>query len=85
MLLAGGRARLTKTISPALARAIGATLETVYKLLAIRSEPPMTRFVANEMATAHWFNIDAAKRDLGYRPLVSTEEGLQRLAAWLAR
>jgi nucleoside-diphosphate-sugar epimerase len=43
----------------------------------------MTRFVARELATAHWFDISAAKRDLGYRPLVSLEDGLQRLAEWL--
>jgi len=43
----------------------------------------MTRFVANELATAHWFDISAAKRDLGYRVEVSTEQGLRRLAEWL--
>jgi nucleoside-diphosphate-sugar epimerase len=43
----------------------------------------MTRFVADELATVHWFNISAAKNDLGYTPLVSTEEGLNRLAVWL--
>jgi nucleoside-diphosphate-sugar epimerase len=43
----------------------------------------MTRFVAAELASAHWFDISAAKRDLGYRPQVGTEEGLARLARWL--
>jgi nucleoside-diphosphate-sugar epimerase len=43
----------------------------------------MTRFVARELATSHWFDIQAAKTDLGYKPLVSTEEGLRRLADWL--
>jgi nucleoside-diphosphate-sugar epimerase len=43
----------------------------------------MTRFVARELATAHWFDISAARRDLGYAPRVSTAEGLERLAAWL--
>ena len=43
----------------------------------------MTRFLARELSTAHWFNIDAARRDLGYEPGVSIEEGLRRLAAWL--
>ena len=45
----------------------------------------MTRFVARELATAHWFNIEAAKRDLGYMPQVSTTKGLHRLTQWLAR
>ena len=46
-------------------------------------EPPMTRFVANELSTAHWFDISAAERDLGYCPEVSIEEGLKRLREWL--
>jgi nucleoside-diphosphate-sugar epimerase len=45
----------------------------------------MTRFVAKELATSHWFDISAAKRDLGYRPTVSTREGLGRLSEWLQR
>ena len=44
----------------------------------------MTRFVARELATAHWFDISAAKRDLGYTADVSIDEGMRRLKAWLA-
>ena len=40
----------------------------------------MTRFVANQLATSHWYNISAASRDLGYVPRVSIDEGLRRLA-----
>ena len=36
----------------------------------------MTRFLARQLSTTHWFNIDAARRDLGYQPLVSIAEGL---------
>ena len=39
----------------------------------------MTRFVAIQMSTAHWYDISAARRDLGYDPKVSVEEGLKRL------
>jgi nucleoside-diphosphate-sugar epimerase len=39
----------------------------------------MTRFLARELTTAHWFNIGAARRDLGYEPKVSIAEGLRRL------
>lgn len=85
ILAAGGLPPVRKTISPTMATFAGTAFETIYKLLGIRTEPPMTRFVAGELATAHWFNIEAAKRDLGYTPLVSTEEGLRRLADWLAR
>jgi nucleoside-diphosphate-sugar epimerase len=44
----------------------------------------MTRFVAREMATAHWFDITAARRDLGYKPEISIDEGLKRLKNWLS-
>jgi nucleoside-diphosphate-sugar epimerase len=54
-------------------------LETWYGLFRIRSEPPMTRFLARELATSHWFDISAARRDLGYEPKVSIDEGLRRL------
>ena len=70
---------VTRSISPTLAYAAGWMLETVYGLLRLGSEPRMTRFLARELSTAHWFNIDAARRDLDYRPTVSIEEGLRRL------
>lgn len=65
-----------KNISLAAAYRIGAVMETLYRLPIFSSEPPMTRFVAVEMAKSHWFDITAARRDLGYQPLLSTAEGL---------
>jgi nucleoside-diphosphate-sugar epimerase len=61
----------------------GAVLEGVYKTFGVEKEPPMTRFVAKQLATAHWYDISAARKDLGYAPEVSIEEGLGRLAVWL--
>lgn len=83
LLAAAGKPPVRKKISPALAGRIGWICEGVYRILKLDSEPPMTRFVAEELATAHWFNISAAKADLGYKPYVSTEEGLARLTQWL--
>jgi nucleoside-diphosphate-sugar epimerase len=65
-------------------RALGAALETAYRLGGVRTEPPLTRFLVEHLSTAHWFDISAARRDLGYEPEVSTEEGLRRLAAHFA-
>ncbi|MGD8960003.1 MAG: NAD-dependent epimerase/dehydratase family protein [Desulfobacteraceae bacterium] len=83
ILRAGGKAPIRRSIPAGLAWLSGALLEGVYRLLRISREPPMTRFVARELATAHWFDISAARHDLDYQPRVSTAEGLVRLAAWL--
>jgi nucleoside-diphosphate-sugar epimerase len=64
---------------------IGALLEIIYKIFRIPGEPLMTRFIANELAAAHWFDISAARRDLGYNPKISIEEGLIRLEEWLQK
>ena len=45
----------------------------------------MTAFLAEQLSTAHWFNIAAAKRDLGYQPGVSLTEGMLRLQEWWQR
>lgn len=70
---------LTKTVSAWKARLAGRVLELVYWLFRLPGEPPMTRFVANQMSTSHWYDISAARRDLGYAPRVSADEGLKRL------
>lgn len=58
---------------------LGLFYETAYRLLRIQTEPPMTRFLATQLAQSYWFDIGRARRDLGYSPTISTEEGLRRL------
>jgi len=60
----------------------GAVFENLYKLFPTRGGPRMSRFVARNFATAHWFDISAARRDLGYEPRISIDEGLARLRVW---
>jgi nucleoside-diphosphate-sugar epimerase len=74
---------VTRSIPPKLAYAAGCICEGLWGLLHLSGEPPMTRFVAHELATSHWFDISAARRDFGYNPEVSIEEGLLRLRHWL--
>jgi nucleoside-diphosphate-sugar epimerase len=74
-----------RTIPPPLAVAVGACLEALHTVCRLQSEPRMTRFLARELSTAHWYNLDAARRDLGYEPIVSIEEGLRRLAVSFQR
>ena len=83
ILEAGGLAPVERSVSPVAAKWIGTIIEGIYRLFHLPGEPPMTRFVARELATAHWFDISAAKRDFSYQPEVTIEEGLQRLADWL--
>lgn len=83
ILAAGNVPPVTKSVSPSLAYFAGTVCESAYRLLGIKSEPRMTRFVAKELSTAHWFDISAAKRDFGYVPKVSIDEGLNRLSEYL--
>lgn len=70
-------------ISARTANFLGATLETIYGLLRIQSEPRLTRFLAGQLATSHYFDISAARREFGYTPLVSTADATNRLVEWL--
>lgn len=79
ILAAAGVPPVTRSISPKLAYAAGCLCEGLWSLLHLSGEPPMTRFVAHELASAHWFNIDAARRDFGYQPEISIDEGLELL------
>jgi len=79
ILAAGGKKPITGKVPFQVAWIAGALLELFYKTFGINGEPLMTRFVANELSTSHWFDISAAKRDLGYVPEVSTAMGLERL------
>ncbi len=74
---------VTRSISATTAYGVGGLLELVYALLGRVDEPPMTRFVAWHLATAHWFRIEAAQRAFGYQPTVTVDEGLRRLKTWL--
>jgi nucleoside-diphosphate-sugar epimerase len=85
ILDAAGKPPVARKISPSAAYAIGTVLEWVYRMFGISGEPKMTRFVARELTTAHWFDISAAKRDLGYAADVSIDEGMKRLKTWLKK
>jgi len=63
------------------AYAAGGAFETIWRLFGRTGEPPMTRFIAKEMATDHWFDISAAKRDLGYHPRITVAQGTAELIA----
>jgi 2-alkyl-3-oxoalkanoate reductase len=74
-----GRPNVSRKISYKNAMRLGAFFEGVYGLFGIKSEPPMTRFLASQLATSHYFDISRAKIDFGYQPHVSHQEGMRRL------
>ncbi len=85
ILGAAGLPECRRSISPALAHLAGAICELVWSVLRRAGEPPLTRFVAEQLATAHYFDLSAARRDLGFEPRISTAQGLERLRQSLTR
>jgi nucleoside-diphosphate-sugar epimerase len=83
LLAALGEPPVTKRISLGAASAIGSACELLWRACPLRGEPPMTRFIAEELAKDHWFNISAARRDLSYVPRTSMAEGTAALVASL--
>jgi nucleoside-diphosphate-sugar epimerase len=74
---------IKKRVPAKVAYVVGTLLEWIYIALRKEEEPIMTRFVAKQLSTSHYFNITAAKTDLNYRPLVSIEQGMKNLKASL--
>ena len=84
ILALAGQPPVQKRISAQAAWYVGAALEWVYRLGRIPGEPMMTRFLAAQLATSHYFSLDRARRDFGFAPLIATDEGMRRLGAWLS-
>ncbi len=80
ILALAGLPPVKRQVSPKTLHLIGRVLEPLYRLFAPHLEPPVNRFVAHQLSTSHWFDISAARRDLGYEPEISIEEGLRLLA-----
>lgn len=83
LLRALGEPPVKKRISLGTATALGAACEFAWRVLPLPGEPPMTRFIAAELAKDHWFDIAAARRDLGYAPRVTMAAGTTELIAAL--
>lgn len=68
LLTALGEPPISRRLSLSSTSTIGAVCETLWHTLPLRGEPPMTRFIAAELAKDHWFNLDAARRDQPHFP-----------------
>lgn len=83
LLSALGEPPITQCVSLGTASALGVLCEAAWRVLPLKGEPPMTRFIAAELAKDHWFSIAAARRDLGYAPRISMAAGTAELVAAL--
>jgi nucleoside-diphosphate-sugar epimerase len=82
-ICAAGGAPVPRLRVPAgIAKAAGSLVERVWAVRPGADEPPMTRFLAEQLSTAHWFDQRRTQHDLRWTPEVSVDEGLRRLAAW---
>lgn len=79
LLAAAGAPQVTKTLPFGVAYAAGVLCEGLWHALPLKGEPPMTRFLAEQLSTTHWYDMAPATRDFGYVPKVSIHEGLTRL------
>jgi nucleoside-diphosphate-sugar epimerase len=84
ILALAGLPPVRRSMTLKMAWRIGLVCEVLYAALRIHRDPPMTRFLAAQLATNHYYDISRARRELGYQPQVSTEEGMQRLGRELA-
>lgn len=84
LLSTGGFPPVTKHMSPGIARLAGRLLETIYRIFNISAEPPVTLFLAQQLSTAHWYDISAAQQDFGYKAEVPLDKGMEQLQEWVA-
>ena len=84
LLRAAGVKPVNKSISYKKAKAVGTVLELLYKVLPLKGEPRMTRFVAAQLAKSHYFSHEKARKDFGFNPQICNEEGLKRTVEWLS-
>ncbi|MGR0162166.1 NAD-dependent epimerase/dehydratase family protein [Paenarthrobacter nitroguajacolicus] len=79
---AGGVAAPSWSVPGGAARAAGAVVERLWMWAGRKEEPPMTRFLAEQLSTAHWFDQRVTRELLHWAPAVTIDEGLARLAKY---
>jgi nucleoside-diphosphate-sugar epimerase len=80
-----GLHEVTRRVPLKLAYAAGALFEAAWTLLPLGGEPLMTRFLAAQLGTSHYYDLSAARRDFGYAPLVDDEAAHAKTVTWLKK
>jgi nucleoside-diphosphate-sugar epimerase len=76
---ARGIALPDKSIPGGVADFIGGTCEIVWRTFGLKSVPPLTRFSAMILSRDSVLKDDKARAEMGYRPVISVEEGMSGL------
>lgn len=74
----------TRVVPAQAARLAGGLVDALWTVTRRRDTPPLTRFLAEQLTTAHWFDQRTTRALLSWTPSVSLDEGFDRLAAWYA-
>jgi nucleoside-diphosphate-sugar epimerase len=69
-----------KSVPAWLADALGATMEALWTIFPLKGEPALTRFSAMILSRNAVLKDDKARRDMGYAPVISVEDGFKQLA-----
>jgi 2-alkyl-3-oxoalkanoate reductase len=80
---AGGAPEPRLRVPAGLARGIGGVIEAIWEAGGLGrngEEPPLTRFLAEQLSTAHWFDQRRTREVLGWSPAISIDRGLELLA-----
>ncbi|RFA09566.1 nucleoside-diphosphate sugar epimerase [Subtercola boreus] len=81
---AAGVPRPGWSVPAAVAREAGGLIERVWAVRPGRDEPPMTRFLAEQLSTSHWYDQRRTRASLDWQPAVTLDEGFERLRRWYA-
>ena len=68
---------VTRRVPKGLAMTGAAIIEGIWSGLSLSGEPPITRFTVAQISSSHWYDLGAARRDLGYDPPVGPDEALR--------
>jgi len=83
VFVGAGLGRIEGQVSRFVAMPIALVAEAIWTLFGLRSEPPLTRFTVQQISASHFYDLSNARRDFGYAPIVSGEDGQQRTIEWL--
>ncbi|MAA80522.1 MAG: 3-beta hydroxysteroid dehydrogenase [Deltaproteobacteria bacterium] len=85
LLVSLNKPPITRTIPLFWAQRIGGLLEWVWNSFSLSGEPMMTRFVARQLASSHYYNLSGAIQDFGYKEHTLPEDGMKQTLAYFSR